>query len=111
MTTLQLAAKDFLAQRRIAVAGVSETRALPGNSIYKRFKDRGYQVFAVNPHAETVEGEKCYPDLNSIPGGVDGVVIVTRPDVTESIVRQCPGAGVPRVWIHRSMAHGSSASA
>jgi uncharacterized protein len=111
MTTLPLATKEFLAQRRIAVAGVSATRELPGNNIYKRFKDRGYEVFAVNPHAETVHGEKCYPDLNSIPGGVDGVVIVTRPEVTESIVRQCPSAGVPRVWIHRSMVHGSSASA
>jgi predicted CoA-binding protein len=106
-----MAATDFLAQRRIAVAGVSASRELPGSNIYKRFKDRGYQVFAVNPHAERVHGEPCYPDLKSIPGGVDGVVIVTRPEVTESIVRQCPEAGVSRVWIHRSMVHGSSASA
>jgi predicted CoA-binding protein len=111
MTTLQMAAKDFLDQRRIAIAGVSATRELPGNNIYKRFKDRGYEVFAVNSHAQEVHGDKCYPDLNSIPGGVDGVVIVTRPEVTESIVRQCPSAGVSRVWIHRSMVHGSSASA
>lgn len=111
MTTLEVATRDFLAQRRIAVAGVSATRALPGNNIYKRFKDRGYEVFAVNPHAEKIHGEPCYPNLKSIPGGVDGVVVVTRPEVTESIVQQCPDAGVSRVWIHRSMVHGSSASA
>jgi predicted CoA-binding protein len=110
MTTLQVAAEDFLAQRRIAVAGVSATRELTGNSIYKRFKDRGYEVFAVNPHAKTVHGDACYPDLKSISGGVDGVVIVTRPELAESIVRQCPEAGVKRVWLHQSMVHGSSVS-
>ena len=111
MTTLQMAVDDFLAQRRIAVAGVSGTRELPGNNIYKRFKDHGYEVFAVNPHAGTVHGDPCYPDLKSIPGGVDGVVVVTRPEVSESIVRQCPEAGVTRVWLHGSMVHGSSVSA
>ncbi len=55
-------------------------------------------MFPVNPNAERVEGDPCFPDLQSIPGGVDGVVIVTRPQLTEEIVRQCPAAGVKRVW-------------
>lgn len=110
MSTLNARASDFLAQRRVAVAGVSRTRQDAANLIYRRFKARGYQVFPVNPNAERVEGDPCFPDLRSIPGGVDGVVIVTRPQLTEEIVRQCPAAVVKRVWMHRSMVHGASVS-
>ena len=110
MSTLNARVSDFLAQRRVAVAGVSRTRQDAANLIYRRFKARGYQVFPVNPNAERVEGDPCFPDLRSIPGGVDGVVIVTRPQLTEEIVRQCPAAGVKRVWMHQSMVHGASVS-
>ncbi len=110
MSTLGARVNDFLAQRRIAVAGVSRTKQDAANLIYRRFRDRGYQVFPINPNAERVEGDPCLPDLQSIPGGVDGVVIVTRPQLTEEIVRQCPTAGVKRVWMHQSMVHGASVS-
>lgn len=110
MTTLAESAERFLAQRRIAVAGVSRTRQDAANLIYRRLKTRGYQVVPVNPNAPTVEGVACYPTLAAIPGGVDAVIIVTRPEVTEEIVRQCPEAGVHHVWMHSSMAHGGSVS-
>ncbi|MGE5800734.1 MAG: CoA-binding protein [Gemmatimonadota bacterium] len=111
-TTLETKVHDFLAQKRIAVAGVSrDNRHHPaGNLIYRRLKQTGHDVFAVNPQMQRFEGEPCYPDLQSIPGGVDGVVIITRPETTERIVRDCSAAGVPRVWMHRSMAKGSSVS-
>ena len=67
----------------------------------------GHNVFAVNPHMQTFDGDRCYPDVQSIPGGADGVVIVTRPDVTERIVHQCSDAGVRHVWMHQSLAKGS----
>ena len=100
--------QDFLAQKRIAVAGVSrDNRGHPaGNLIYRRLKSTGHQVFAVNPNTPTFEGDRCYPDLFSIPGGVDGVVIVTRPETTERIVRDCSTAGVHRVWMHQSLGKG-----
>ena len=115
MTAATLDAKvhDFLAQQRIAVAGVSRNGGHHpvGNLIYKRLKTTGHDVFAVNPHMKTFEGDRCYPDLKSIPGGVDGVVIITRPAVTEQIVHDCAAAGVRRVWMHQSMtAKGSSVS-
>ncbi len=110
MSTLGARVNDFLAQRRIAVAGVSRTKQDAANLIYRRLKSRGYQVFPINPNAERVEGDPCFPDLQAIPGGVDGVVIVTRPELTEQIVRQCPVAGVKRVWMHQSMVHGASVS-
>ena len=103
---------DFLAQRRIAVAGVSrDDRHHPvGNLIYRRLKKTGHDVFAVNPNMASFEGDQCYADVRSIPGGVDGVVIITRPETTEQIVRECDEAGVPRVWMHQSLASGSSVS-
>lgn len=108
MATVDVKITEFLAQPRIAVAGVSRTSKDAANNIYRRLKGRGYQVFPVNPNAQAVEGDRCFPTLTSIPGGVDGVVIVTRPQITDEIVRQCPAAGVRRAWMHRSLVHGGS---
>jgi predicted CoA-binding protein len=103
---------DFLLQKRIAVAGVSRDSSHHpvGNLIYRRLKTSGHDVFPVNPNIQSFEGDRCYPDLQSIPGGVDGVVIITRPDLTAQIVRDCQAAGVRRVWMHQSVARGSSVS-
>ena len=111
-TTLDRKAQDFLAQKRIAVAGVSRdnSRHPAANLIYRRLKKTGHEVFAVNPHMHDFEGDHCYPDLRSIPGGVDGVVVVTKPETTARIVHDCAGAGVRHVWMHQSMAAGSSVS-
>jgi predicted CoA-binding protein len=109
-TTLETKISDFLAQKRIAVAGVSRNndRHPVGNLIYRRLKSTGHEVFPINPHLDAFEGTACYPDLKSIPGGVDGVVIITRPEATESIVHECGEVGVPRVWMHQSFAAGAT---
>jgi predicted CoA-binding protein len=109
MTAIQPAIDDFLAQRRIAVAGVSREAggAHGGNVVYRRLRERGYEVFAVNPNADTVEGDPCYHDLRSIPGGVDAVVIATSPAVAPSVAEACKELGITRVWMHRSFSGGS----
>jgi len=111
-TTLEARVDDFLAQKRIAIAGVSRHNSHHpvGNLIYRRLKKSGHDVFAVNPHMQTFEGDRCYPNLQAIPGGVDGVVIITRPETTERIVHDCTDAGVRRVWMHQSLGKGSSVS-
>ena len=110
--TLDAKVHDFLAQRRIAVAGVSSDNSghPASNLIYRRLKSAGHDVFAVNPYMQTFDGDRCYPDVQSIPGGVDGVVVVTRPETTARIVRDCNNAGVRRVWMHQSLGRGSSVS-
>ena len=110
--SLEAKVKDFLAQKRIAVVGVSRdnTHHPAGNLIYRRLKKGGHEVFPVNPHMQTFEGDRCYPNVQSIPGGIDGVVIITRPETTERIVRDCGAAGVRRVWMHQSVRKGSSVS-
>jgi len=108
MTTVKEATAAFLARHRIAVTGVSRHPKDHGsNVVYKRLRDRGYEVFAVNPHADEVEGDKCYPTLHDIPGGVDAVVIATRPDRAEATVRECEALGIDQVWMHRAFGEGS----
>jgi uncharacterized protein len=108
MRTMKEAASEFLAQKRIAVTGVSRKPKEHGsNTVFKRLRDRGYQVFAVNPNADEVEGARSYHDLRSIPGGVDAVVIATAPDKAESTMKECSELGIKRVWMHRSYGQGS----
>jgi uncharacterized protein len=106
------AATEFLANRRVAVTGVSRTPETHGsNNVYRRLRERGYQVFAVNPNAEEVEGDRAYPDLNSIPGGVDAVVIGTRPELADQAMRECAELGIRHVWMHRGPGAGSVSAA
>jgi predicted CoA-binding protein len=108
MPTIKQATAEFLAGKRVAVTGVSRTPQGHGsNVVYRRLRQRGYQVFAVNPEAGQVEGDTCYPDLASIPGGVDWVVIGTRPQTAEATIRECADLGVTRVWMHRGPGPGS----
>ncbi len=112
MSNFNTLAQDFLAQKRIAVAGVSRGGQDAANGIYKILRDKGYQVFAVNPNADTVEGDPCFPNLQAIPGGVDGVLISTKPELVEGIVHDAKQAGVPRVWMHdNTFMPGSSSEA
>ncbi len=94
---------EFLRGRRFAVAGVSRGPNSAANGVFLKLRERGYEVFPVNPNATEVEGVSCYPDLASIPGGLDGVVIATHPSVSAEIVRQAAARRVTRVWLHRSL--------
>jgi predicted CoA-binding protein len=108
VTTIKEAADRFLANRRIAVTGVSRSPQNHGsNVVYGRLKERGYEVFPVNPNAETIDGDKCYPDIRSIPGGVGAVVIATRPERALGTMQECAELGVGHVWMHRAFGEGS----
>ena len=108
MLTIKDAAAAFLANKRIAVTGVSRRAKDHGsNTVYRRLRDRGYEVFAVNPNADEVENAPSYHDLKSIPGGVDAVVIATAPDKAEGTMRECDELGIKHVWMHRSYGAGS----
>jgi predicted CoA-binding protein len=108
MSTIKEAAEEFLSHERVAVTGVSRNAKDHGsNVVYKRLRDRGYQVFAVNPNAEEVEGDRCFHDLRSIPGGVEAVVIGTSPEHAEETMQECDELGIKRVWMHRGPGTGS----
>jgi predicted CoA-binding protein len=108
MTKIKEAASEFLGHKRVAVTGVSRTSADHGsNVVYKRLRDRGYDVFAVNPNADEVEGDPAYHDLHAIPGGVEAVVIGTRPEIADETIRECAELGIKHVWMHRGPGAGS----
>jgi predicted CoA-binding protein len=112
MQTIKEAATEFLAHKRVAVTGVSRNPTSHGsNVVYLRLRQRGYDVFAVNPNATEVEGDTCYRDVRSIPGGVDAVVIGTRPERAEATMRECAQLGIRHVWMHRSFGTGSVSDA
>ena len=112
MESIREAASEFLAIKRVAVTGVSRRPKDHGsNTVYKRLRDRGYEVFAVNPNADEVEGDPSYMDLKSIPGGVEAVVIGTRPEIAEDTMRECAELGIKHVWMHRGPGAGSVSAA
>jgi predicted CoA-binding protein len=102
------AAEEFLAHKRVAVTGVSRDPKTHGaNVVYQRLRERGYEVYPVNPNAEEVEGDRAYADLRSIPGGVEAVVIATAADKAEATMRECADLGIEHVWMHRGPGPGS----
>ena len=103
MNKLDNLVQDFLAQRKIAVVGVSDKRDTGCNLSYKKFKENGYQVYPVNPRMAAYHGQTCYPDLKSIPDKVDAVFILASPKVTENLVQQCVDLGIKHVWMHCMM--------
>jgi uncharacterized protein len=103
MATIDRLVQDFLAQKKIAVVGVSDKRETGCNLGYRKFKQAGYAVYAVNPRLTTFEGALCYPDLKSIPDKPDAVFILANPKVTEQIVQQCVDLGIKHVWMHCMM--------
>jgi hypothetical protein len=107
LRTTHEAAEEFLDQKRIAVAGVSRDSGQPANLIFRRLRDTGHEVFAVNPNAREVEGVTAFASVAAIPGGVDGVVVVTPAEAAAGVVADCAAASVPRVWMHRGLGPGS----
>lgn len=100
MAKIDTLVQDFLAQKKIAVVGVSDKRETGCNAAYRRFKETGYTVTAINPRLTTFEGDPCYPDLASIPDKPEAVFILTNPTITEQVVQQCVDLGIKHVWMH-----------
>ena len=111
MNHVPAAVAEFLAGKRFAVAGVSRSGQQPANAVFRKLRDCGFDVVAINPHAHQLEGSACYPDLASVPGVVDGLVVVTHPDVAAELVRQAGARGVRKIWFHRSFGGGSVSDA
>lgn len=101
------AVTKFLSGHRIVVAGVSRSSQQPANAIFRKLRSCGYEVVPVNPNADELEGVDCYPDLGSVSGTIDGVIVATHPDASADVVRQAHGRGVASIWFHRSFGTGS----
>ena len=108
--THQALVDDFLAQKRIAVSGLSRTKDSGAGAIYLKLRDKGYEVFPLHPAAEALHGDTCYANLSDIPGGVDAVFVMNSPDVSEQVVDEAVTLGIKRVWMHNNTFMPSSVS-
>ncbi len=91
--------KEFMDQKRFAVVGATDNPEKYGNRIVKNLRDRGYEVYPVNPKLEEVEGLRCYPSIAALPVAVDVVDFVVPPAATEKILPQCADMGLRRIWL------------
>ena len=101
MAQIDTLVQNFLAQKRIAVVGVSNTRPSGANFNFDKFKAKGYEVYPVSPNATTFQGQPCYPDLKSIPVKPDAVFVFASPKVGEIIARQCVELGIKHLWMQQ----------
>jgi uncharacterized protein len=92
---------DFVAQKTLAMVGLSRNEKAFSASIFKELTTKGYKLLPVNPSAAQISGHACYPTLASLPEKVGGVLIVTPPGQTEKIVREAADQGITRVWVQQ----------
>jgi predicted CoA-binding protein len=98
---------DFLAQKRIAVVGVSRQSNDFSRTLFRDLRSRGYDAVPVNPDATEIEGLRSWPRVSSIEPPVDAVLVMTLPAVTESVVHDCAQAGITRIWLYRGVGTGA----
>lgn len=99
--------EDFLAQKRIAIAGVSRDPKSFSANLCEELSRRGYDVVPVNPNLPEILSKKCFARIQDVQPPVDGVLITTAPAATKTIVRDCAEAGVQRVWMYSAGVAGS----
>ena len=91
---------EFLERRNIfAVVGASRDRRKYGHQVYRDLRNAGYNVYPVNPSADAILGDKCYPTLESLPEKPQVVDLVVPPKVTNQIVKICKNLGIEKVWM------------
>jgi uncharacterized protein len=106
-TTSRKTIDEFLALKRIAVIGVSRNENAFSRNLYRAMRKRGYDLVPVNPNVEEIEGDRCYPRLQDVAPAVDGVLLMTKPGLTERAVMDCDAAGVKHVWMYRATGQGA----
>lgn len=103
--------QDFLAQKRIAVVGVSRNPKDFNARLYRDLRAAGYDAVPVNPHTKELDGVHCFESVGQIDPPVDGVLIMTPPNTTDTVARDCVRAGVKRVWMYRAAGAGAVSAA
>ena len=99
--------EDFLAQKRIAMVGISRQPKEFSALLFEEFRRRGYDVVPVNPHTADAQGRTCFARVQDIRPPVDAAILMTSPEVTDAVVRDCAEAGIRRVWMYRAAGHGA----
>ncbi len=99
--------EEFLAQKRVAMIGISREPKDFSATLFNELSQRGYEVIPVNPNAPEVLGRKCFARVQDIQPPVDTALLMTSPAVTEAVVKDCAESGVRRVWMYRAGGQGA----
>ena len=95
--------------RTIAVVGLSAKRYRPSYGVAEYMQRAGYRIIPVNPHETEVLGEKCYPDVESVPEPIDIVDIFRRSEFVPEIVEAAIRKGAKVVWMQEGVIHEEAA--
>jgi predicted CoA-binding protein len=101
-------AREFLADRRVALVGVSRDDKGFSRHVLRELLRRGYDVAPVNPALAEVEGRRCFARVADVAPPVEHALIMTPPGSAAEVVRDCAAAGVKEVWFHRGAGAGAA---
>jgi predicted CoA-binding protein len=93
--------ENFVQGKRLAVVGLSRSGKKFGNMAFKELKERGYTLYPVHPQAQEIDGERCYPDLASLKGQVDGVLVSVPAQKAKTVLQDAADAGIKNVWLQQ----------
>jgi uncharacterized protein len=102
---------DFLALKRLALIGVSRNPKDFTRSLFREFRNRGYDAVPVNPGVDDVDGVRCYANIQDIEPPVEAALLLTPASTSERVVRECDSAGVRRIWLYRATGEGAASPA
>jgi uncharacterized protein len=100
MTTLKQI-NDFIGSQPIALVGVSRNPKKFGYAAFKELKEKGMKIIPVNPNAEEIMGDKCYPNVKMLPPEVSSIIVFTRKSETASVIRDAKEKGITQIWIQQ----------
>lgn len=109
-TTLEMI-YDFLSANRIAMVGISRNPRDFSHRLFEEFCRQGYDMVPVNPYAAEIHARQCFPRLGEIDPPVDAVLLMTPPEVTESVVDECIEVNIRHVWMYRAGGQGAVSEA
>jgi hypothetical protein len=101
MKASQSAIREVLAERTMALVGISRSGKKIGNAIYRELTGKGYKILPIHPQAENIEGALCYRSIDSLPEKAGAVVICVPPTQTGQVVQQAYEAGITKVWLQQ----------
>ena len=93
--------QEFLVSKKMAIAGVSRDKKKFGYQVFSDLKEKGFEIYPINPKAETINGSKCYGSVSELPEGIENLLIITPKDQTEAIVSEGISKGIKNIWIQQ----------
>lgn len=93
--------RKFMAQKNMAIAGVSKNAKKFGNAIFKELKSKEYNLFPVHPNMDSLQGRACYQNVASLPEDVTALIICTKPENTFDLVKAAAEKGIQNIWLQQ----------